>query len=266
MSLAARLATPPLVLLYHALAEVRPEHDPHNLVLSPTRFRSDLESLLERGYEFIRLTEFSSRLRRGDRLERVCALTLDDGTVDNAEVLPALLEALQVPATVFVCPGLLGRPYPWTAREAGVRIMTADELRALARMPLIDVGSHTLTHTDLSTATGEQAYREMAASKRSLEDLIGGPVESFAYPECGYSPECPREAARAGYTTAVTCGPLGSWGPYELRRENPNRADGRVLLALKTRGVFFHVRRSPPGRLLRAAIRSRRPGRREEGL
>ncbi len=259
LRLADRVAAPPLVLLYHALAEVRPEHDPHNLALSPCRFRNDLEGLLERGYEFVRLSEFSRRLRRGDRLERVCSLTLDDGTADNAHVLPELLDQLQVPATVFVCPGLLGRAYPWTAREAGIRIMTADELRALARVPLVDVGSHTVAHSVLSKASGEQAYGEMASSKRSLEELLGRTVESFAYPECGYSPECPAAAERAGYTTAVTCGPWGRWDPYELRRENPSRVDGRFLLALKTRGVFFHVRRSPPGRLLRAAIRSRRP-------
>lgn len=259
-SLAERLAAPPLVLLYHALGEVRPEHDPHNLVLPPARFRRDLEGLLARGYEFIRLTEFSQRLRRGDRLERLCSLTLDDGTVDNAEVLPSLLEALQIPATVFVCPGLLGGAYPWTAREAGVQIMTADALRELGRNPLIDVGSHTVSHRVLSRATGEQAYHEMASSKRMLEELIDGPVESFAYPECGYSSACPAAAERAGYTTAVSCGPWGSWNPYELRRENPSRADGPLLMALKTHGAFFHIRRSPPGRLLRSAIRSRRRG------
>jgi peptidoglycan/xylan/chitin deacetylase (PgdA/CDA1 family) len=248
----------PLVLGYHCLGTIAREQDPHHLVVSPERFRGQVQRLLGQGYEFVALSEFAARLRAFGPPAGVCALTFDDGTVDNAVLLPRLLETLGVPATLFVCPGLLGRPYPWLAPESRVRFMSEDELRAVARLPFIEVGSHTLEHPDLSDATADEAYRELAGSKRALEDLIGRPVQTFAYPFSRYSPACPAAAERAGYTCAVTGHGKGGWRPYELRREDIASWDRRITLALKSRGMFHSLLRSPPGRLALWARRSLR--------
>jgi len=89
--------------------------------------------------------------------------------------------------------------------------MSADELRELAAVERIEIGSHTRTHDDLSQATESEAYEEMVACKRDLEQLIGRPVTSFAYPYGPYSSACPEAARRAGYAIAATCGLLGGW-------------------------------------------------------
>jgi peptidoglycan/xylan/chitin deacetylase (PgdA/CDA1 family) len=182
-------------------------------------------------------------------------LTFDDGTVDNLRVLAPLLAELGVPATVFACPGLLGQNHFAMPPAAGVRLMDADELLELASAPLIEIGSHTSTHADLSSASAEQAYREMVSSKHALEELLQRPVDAFAYPKCGYSPACPDAARRAGYTVAVTCAGLGGWRRFELAREGIDSLDRRVGFALKSRRLFFPLRKSLPGRLARAAVR-----------
>jgi len=252
---------PSLVLAYHGVGRHSRELDPHNLMVAPERLRRQLLTLRRRGYRFVRLTELARVLPEGERpADGMCAVTFDDGTVDNLLVAAPLLAELGVPATVFACPGLLGRDHFAMPAAAGVRLMDAEELRELARSPLVDVGSHTNEHADLSAASAEEAYREMSSSRQALEELLDRPVQSFAYPKCGYSPACPEAARRAEYTVAVTCGGRGGWRRYELARESIDSLDGRVGFALKSRGVFFALRDSAAGRVARRAIRPLRHG------
>jgi peptidoglycan/xylan/chitin deacetylase (PgdA/CDA1 family) len=249
------VSLPPLVLAYHGLGELPRRLDPHNLLVAPERFERQVRSLVRRGYELVTITEFVRRLADSGPPRGTCALTFDDGSADNASVLPPLLERLGVAATVFVCPGLVGEPHPAFPAEADVRLMDRDELRAVASLPWFEIGSHTNRHADLSAARPDEAYEELASSKTALEELIERPVLSFAYPGCAYSPACPGAAERAGYVAAVTCGPRGGWLPYELRRESIDSLDGRLTFALKARGWWWPLWSSAAGRVLRRAAR-----------
>jgi peptidoglycan/xylan/chitin deacetylase (PgdA/CDA1 family) len=255
------MAPPAVVLAYHGLGELPREQDPHGLIVPPAGFRSHVRILRGRGYEFVTQREFARRLREaGGPPAATAALTFDDGPEDNATVLPALLDELGVPATLFVNAGLLGEPYRWVAPETGIRVMSEGQLADVARHPLVEIGSHTSRHMLLGEATEEDAYAELAGSKHELEDLLGAEVVSFAYPDCEYSPACPPAAERAGYTSAVTCDGRGGWDPFELRRESPSPGDGRLTFELKARGRFHAVRSLPPVRLARRATRRLRYG------
>ncbi len=241
------------MLAYHSVNQVARGHDPRNLVVSPNRFRLQVESLLARGYAFVKVTDFAERLRMSGPPTGVCAITFDDGRADS--LLIDLLRDLGVPGTLFVCPGLLGQPDPWLLGASGVRLLSADALREVARLPFIEIGSHTNTHADLSTATEDEAYHELSSSRQALEDLLDLRITSLAYPFCHYSAACPRAAQRAGYTCAVTCEGRGGWLPFELRREGIAAWDGRLSFALKSRGGGHMVHRSRVGQL---ALRLRR--------
>jgi peptidoglycan/xylan/chitin deacetylase (PgdA/CDA1 family) len=214
-----------------------------------------MRTLHLRGYRFVSLRELAAHLDGDAPSDGTCAVTFDDGTVDNLTMVAPLLAELAVPATVFVCPGLLGQDHFSMPAAAGVRLMDADELLELASSTLVEIGSHTSTHADLSSASAEEAYREMVSSKSALEDLLQQSVDAFAYPKCGYSLACPDAARRAGYTVAVTCGDLGGRRRFELAREAVDSLDGRIGFALKSRRLFWPLRGSPPGRLARAAVR-----------
>lgn len=249
-------ARPPLILAYHGLASVPRSQDPTGLMVPPEQFRRHVGRLRARGYDFVTQAEFARRLvGAGAAPDGVCSLTFDDGSVDNIELFPELLSELGVPVTVFVCPNLLGRPYPWLPRETGIRLMGAEEVRELGRHPLVEIGSHTMDHTILEHATADEAQHEMQASKAAVEDLVGADAWSFAYPKGLYSPACPGAAQRAGYLSAVTTGGRGSWDPFELRRESPDPLDGPFTFELKSRGLYHGMRTSPPARLVRWATR-----------
>jgi len=241
---------PSLILVYHGIARIPSHLDPRNLVVDPERFASQVDVLKRRDYAFVTVSEFVRRLAGGDAPGQLCALTFDDGTIDHAVELPELLERLDVPATLYVCPGLLGKPNPFLQDGAPLRFMNADELRLVAENPRIEIGSHTRTHVVLADATEEEAYTEMAASKADLEALIERTVPTFAYPRCFYSTGCPPAAERAGYLAAVTCGPRGSWHPYELRRQAMASFDGRMAFELKSRAWWYPLQQSPVGRAM----------------
>jgi peptidoglycan/xylan/chitin deacetylase (PgdA/CDA1 family) len=257
------MRAPPLVLGYHGVGQYPRDLDPRGLMLDLGRFRGQIETLRRRGYRFLSLPDFTALLdEHVPPPQRVCAVTFDDGTSDQLDLIAPLLADLEVPATYFVCPGLLGEPHFAFPAAAGVRMMRIDELRTLASMPLTEIGSHTVTHADLSQASEAEAYLEMVQSKDALEELLQLPIASFAYPKCVYSPACPEAARRAGYTVAATCAGLGGWRRFELAREVIDALDGSVGFALKSRRLFWPLRESAPGRVARAALRPLRHGNR----
>jgi peptidoglycan/xylan/chitin deacetylase (PgdA/CDA1 family) len=247
---------PWVVLAYHAVGDVAPEHDPDHLVQAPDKLEWQLRRLVVRGYEFVTASEFARRLRAGGPLDGTCAVTFDDGTIDNVTALPQILAGLGgIPATVFACPGLLGEPDPYIAPESGLRLMDADELRRLPELGF-EVGAHTNRHVDLAAASAEEAFDEMSSCKQALEDLLGRRVGTFAYPFCRYSAACPGAAERAGYLAAFTCSGRGGRLPFELRREMMDRRDGRLTWALKCRRRYHETLALPPVRLALSARRA----------
>jgi peptidoglycan/xylan/chitin deacetylase (PgdA/CDA1 family) len=244
-----------VILGYHGIADVEPRHDPVRLFVSPHRLRRHIGQLQRRGYTFLRMAHFAERLAAGADLQKTCVLTFDDGTQDHLTHLRPILEELEVPGTVYVCPELFGDPYPWCDPAAGIRLMNREEVLELADSAFFEIGSHTLRHTVLGDATADEAYREMSTCKETLEDLLGVDVPSFCYPRCLYSSACPDAARRSGYTSAVTCGPRGSWHPFELRRENLHTPDGAIAFAFKSRGLYYGLRDTRPFRLVRWATR-----------
>jgi peptidoglycan/xylan/chitin deacetylase (PgdA/CDA1 family) len=106
--------------------------------------------------------------------------------------------------------------------------LNSNELIALARHPLATVGSHTISHTALSTLEAGEMYSEIRESRRFLQTLIGKDVHHLAYP-FGSKTACgPREfsaAEKLGFLSGVTAinRPLfGRPSRYSLPRMNLN--------------------------------------------
>lgn len=86
-------------------------------------------------------------------------------------------------------------------------VMSWDELRELAKDPLVGIGAHTTAHYALSKLAPEMAEREIAESIAKVEKEIGRPCRHFSYPYGCEASAGEREfemAAKLGATTAVT--------------------------------------------------------------
>ena len=85
------------------------------------------------------------------------------------------------------------------------RSLSYEELLALAKGELIDVGSHTVTHPLLSTLPLTAQREEIQLSKAHLEETLCHPVNSFAYPYGGSS-DYTSETVDIVQETGFTCG------------------------------------------------------------
>jgi peptidoglycan/xylan/chitin deacetylase (PgdA/CDA1 family) len=85
--------------------------------------------------------------------------------------------------------------------------MTWDQLRQLAGMPGVTIGTHSLSHRPLASLDTQQAFEELARPRELLAQTLGVPVTCTAYPY-GSKKECgAREydlARKAGYTVGLT--------------------------------------------------------------
>jgi peptidoglycan/xylan/chitin deacetylase (PgdA/CDA1 family)/SAM-dependent methyltransferase len=82
----------------------------------------------------------------------------------------------------------------YTARSTH-RIVNKQQLKLLASSALVEVGSHSITHTRLSSLSPQQQLYEIAESKRELESIINRPVRLFSYPYGGLE-DITRETGR----------------------------------------------------------------------
>jgi len=134
---------------------------------------------------------------------------------DNA--LPELAKR-GIPSTVFVPSGFLGQRQGWikdtTHSDYAELVVDAVRLKSLDEK-VVSIGSHTVTHVDLSLLSENEAREQLGRSKIELETLLGRPVNLFAFPYGGCTKALTELAREAGYQRVFTIQP-------ELARLKPD--------------------------------------------
>lgn len=238
----------PLALCYHAVRDVTRDEDPYNLAVSPDRLRRHITSLRRWGYRLVTFGDFTTAATAGDA-DGLAALTFDDGYDDNLDILVPILQELEVPATVFVTAGLLGGRHPdvddWP-------IMNEDQVVALAAAG-VEIGCHGWSHPDMTQTT--DLTDELHTSRDRLEQLVGAPVDTFAFPY-GRADDRVIEATReAGYRAACLTSGNGDWtDPLRTPRQDGTRGMSIPGLWLRTREQYEPLVSTIPGRIARRAV------------
>jgi peptidoglycan/xylan/chitin deacetylase (PgdA/CDA1 family) len=212
------------ILFYHRVAD-----DPDPLAISPRRFVEQMDLLRAEGYRVVDVVEAARLLASGDGLERVVALSFDDGYRDVAEHALQVLERCGFRATVFVAPRVVDgtATFSWYARQPPV--LSWAEILALDDGSALSFEAHTLTHPNLTAIAEGDARQEIAGSKVALEERLGRPVTAFCYPAGLFGGRERRLVADAGFQAATTCEPGANSpasDPLTLRRTAVNGSDG----------------------------------------
>lgn len=148
-----------------------------------------------------RLDQVSAVLAAGEFRARRVVLTFDDAWADNHANALGPLSRNNLPATLYAPSRLLGEP----------GYMTRTQLLEMDAGG-VTIGAHSRTHPDLRACSPGELEREVRGSKEDLEDLLGKPVTSFAYPTGLMDSRVVAAVAAAGFTSAVTSDP-GWWRP-----------------------------------------------------
>jgi peptidoglycan/xylan/chitin deacetylase (PgdA/CDA1 family) len=123
----------------------------------------------------------------------VVTTSWDDGHLLDARVA-ALLAERALAGTFYVAPD--------NSELAADSRLDDGAVRDLSQT--FEIGGHTATHRRLPDLSVSQAADEIRTGKERLEQIIGGPVESFAYPGGAFREEHPALVQGAGFRSART--------------------------------------------------------------
>jgi peptidoglycan/xylan/chitin deacetylase (PgdA/CDA1 family) len=210
------------ILMYHSVTFPGSGRE-RRFSCPPSLFERHINYLCSAGYSVLSLTEIHERLvEGGDIPEKTVSITLDDGFGNNYENAYPVLRKYNLPATIFLVAGLIGKTSEWMkgVNDIGHRLLTWEQIREMHSTG-IEFGAHTVSHPKLSEIGKDRAKAEISVSKEVIEAGLGSRVRHFAYPY-GFWNESVREMVKqAGFVTACTTRPGFNHrriDPFLLRR------------------------------------------------
>jgi peptidoglycan/xylan/chitin deacetylase (PgdA/CDA1 family) len=176
------------IILYHAVVA---GGDPFSV--HPTVFRQQIDAVRDSDRTPLTVSGLAAALTGSVPLPaRPVVVTFDDGTADFADTaLPYLLTA-GLPATLYVTTAQIGRPGMLSWQDVG-------QIAAGG----VEVGAHSRNHPHLDTVRRQRLQREIGQSRSDVEQHLGEPCRSFAYPHGSYTRTVRDLVAAAGFTSAV---------------------------------------------------------------
>jgi peptidoglycan/xylan/chitin deacetylase (PgdA/CDA1 family) len=211
-----------LILCYHNVVATLDRVDALGLHQPRKRFERQMDWLAAH-YDVVPLHELVDRLTRGASLRSLAAVTFDDGYTGVFEHAIPVLDALGIPATVFVVADAAGSnaPFWWDGsavhRAAGWQRICG----VLGRG--IDLGAHSVNHPSLPILDDAELEHEVTTSRAMIHDATGTWPQFFAYPYGHWNAHVRDVVRSAGYRAALTLD-FGLNGPgadrWALRRIN----------------------------------------------
>jgi peptidoglycan/xylan/chitin deacetylase (PgdA/CDA1 family) len=176
-------------------------------------------------------------------MSKTVVITFDDGYRDFYTDAFEVMRQCGFTATIFLA---TDRIQDTSVHIEGADYLTWQEVRELHAAG-IHFGSHTVTHPDLRSLGPEQIEYELGCSKEIIEQKLGAPVASFAYPFA--FPEEDKSFTRFlvdilrnqgfanGVSTIIGRANLAN-NRYILRRLPVNSWDDAALLRAKLEGGY----------------------------
>jgi len=186
------------ILVYHSIAPLdptKPEDEMHaHYRVDPVIFSEQMDYLKNNGYHPITFNTLVQAILNNTPLpEKSVVLTFDDGWKNQYTYAVPVLEKDHIIATFFIITGYADGKYP--AYMSWNQIISLDKAG-------MEIGSHTVDHLNLKTITPDKVQFEITQSKARLEQELGHPITTFAYPEYGQNPAIQAALKAAGYVGA----------------------------------------------------------------
>ena len=237
------------ILLYHAVGEPVEIEWPPSLIIPASLFEAHLQYLTIEGYKVVSVEELVSLLQNGGNLDKIVAMSFDDGYRNNHTDAFPLLKKYNAKASFYV-----------VHRDIGKTIyMDNDRLLELLANGM-EIGSHTINHAPLALIDPKYLPWEVGSAKKFIEKNLDGYIlKGIAYPNGGYNKKVIEAVKEYNFSYGLT-GKVGAnthqsfqKAPYELQRisivDDGNGLEGfkrrleRAYLwgFLQTRGIDLNI-------------------------
>jgi peptidoglycan/xylan/chitin deacetylase (PgdA/CDA1 family) len=165
------------ILVFHRVTDAVP---PDGLTVATAYFRAFCRKL-EREFKVVSLAEIFRLVNQGEPLPpRTLAITFDDSYQECLSAAHILADH-RLPACFFLPTSYIESQRPFDPEYPHLTNLNWGEVREIVRLGH-EIGSHTVTHPNMTEVSGDEARHELTESKKVLEDRLGQPVRWFAYP------------------------------------------------------------------------------------
>ena len=175
--------------------------------MTPDAYDAHLAYLRAHNYTALTVTQLVTALSADSSSlpEKPIVITFDDGFADFHEHALPILKRYDFTATLYITTGYVGSTSRWLHREmeADRPMLTWGQISELLANG-IECGAHSCLHPQLDTSSRAAARKEINESKDALEQHLGQPVSTFAYPHGYYNQTVRQLVQEAKYSSA--CG------------------------------------------------------------
>ena len=188
------------ILIFHSTRPYIESDTPavRRYVATPDTLEQELAWLRDGGYVSITLDDLVSHIMKNTPLPpRPVILSFDDDWESQFTYAFPLLEKYGYTATFYI----------WTAVVGREHHMTWDQIRTLSEAGM-EIGCHTITHPYLTRVKNDEPLRrEILGARKLIEERVGVPVTTFAYPFGQYNERVAAMVRDAGFTSARSTWP-----------------------------------------------------------
>jgi peptidoglycan/xylan/chitin deacetylase (PgdA/CDA1 family) len=183
------------ILAYHTF-----ETSSWKYALEPALFDEHLDFLKSKRYVSITLSDYAHQ--EGMALSTKPVILTFNGASKSFEAVLPTLEKHHFKATIFVPTAYVGKEGKWLNQPSST-IFDWEMLRHLSVMGM-EIGSHGHEHLQLDVIPDVLARHDVHYSKVLIEENIGKPCTSFAYPYGYYNTQVRDLVRTAGFSLACT--------------------------------------------------------------
>ncbi|MCW3123423.1 MAG: polysaccharide deacetylase [Flavipsychrobacter sp.] len=195
------------VLNYHAIdGNMAANPDSRNVSVSLQSFKNHMEWLHKHGYKSISEADLRNLvLHRKPVSGKHMLITFDDGYYSLYQHAQPIMAQYGFTATLFLSTAYIGKPYGLSDFYfvGDDRQLSWEEIRSLSANGW-SIQSHGDNHVKMNGLDKQTLIKEITDSKKAIEENLGKPVDSFAFPYGLYNKMVLDQLKATGYTMAYS--------------------------------------------------------------
>lgn len=202
------------ILYYHRVGPLCDKRG--KLTVSPETFYEQMTLLKRLNFDVCSIDDLfkSERKKR-----RTIAITFDDGYKDVLKHAVPVLLKYRFNATFFIVANFVGKKddFNSTVGLPPQDLFNEHDIRRLFNYGMT-IGSHSMSHSDLSAIDQVSLEREIKDSKSMLESIIGAEIKYLAYPKGMHNKDTAECAKNQGYYAAFGTKHADNNSLYTIKR------------------------------------------------
>lgn len=186
--------------MYHSISEHVGKEKHNKWRVKPKDFEKQMNWFYKNNWKSFTISEL---VKLDEIPKKSFVVTFDDGFEDNFLNAFPILKKYNFKATIYLVPNQ--KTNHWEEKNTSVlsNLLNNEQILQMQNSGLIEFGSHTLSHVNLSTINDEQLLNELKKSKEEVEKITNQECEAFAYPYGKFDDNIVNSVKRVGYKNAT---------------------------------------------------------------